>query len=138
MTWRRSVATLAVCGAAALSGCASRATHQAATHLDTIRFGVITSGGGAELPEALIRTGIAAKYGLRIQIVPYAAPGQQYTLVRGGGADIVPGNVLDLQRQRLADAARTDAAADPCHHRRRGRARRRVHRAAGFRFPVPS
>jgi ABC-type nitrate/sulfonate/bicarbonate transport system substrate-binding protein len=102
VTWRRTVAALAVCGAAALSGCGSHATDQAAAHLDTIRFGVITSGGGAELPEALTQTGIAAKYGLRIQIVPYAAPGQQYTVVRGGGADIVPGNVLDLQRQRLA------------------------------------
>lgn len=68
----------------------------------TIRFGVIPSGGGAELPATLLSAGIAAKYHLRVVIANYATPGQQYTLVRGGAADIVPGNVLDLERQRTA------------------------------------
>ena len=68
----------------------------------TIRFGVIPSGGGAEVPATLMADGIAARYHLKVEIVAYATPGQQYTLLRGRAADLVPGNVLDLERQRRA------------------------------------
>lgn len=102
MRYRRALALVPLLAAATLTGCRSSASNPAHDGFDVIRFGVITSGGGAELPQTLIRTGIATKYRLKVDIVAYATPGQQYTLVRGRAADIVPGNVLDLERQRLA------------------------------------
>ncbi|MGV1009525.1 MAG: ABC transporter substrate-binding protein [Dermatophilaceae bacterium] len=63
---------------------------------------MISSGGGAELPTVLIDRGIAQRYGLQIQIVPYTTPGQQFLLLRSGAVDVVPGSVLDLMRQRQA------------------------------------
>jgi len=89
------IALLASCRGAAVAPAAGPKTV-------TIRFGVIPSGGGAELPSILISDGIAARYHLKVEMVGYATPGQQYTLVRGRAADLVPGNVLDLERQRRA------------------------------------
>ena len=49
-----------------------------------LRFAVITSGGQSE------------------EIIDFAAPGQQYTMIRSDAADIAGGNFIDLMRQRKA------------------------------------
>jgi len=71
----------------------------------TIRFGVIGSSGQADLPTAIQRYGLDKKYGIAIEIVDYATPGQQYTLLRSNAVDIAGGNFVDLLRQRRAGAA---------------------------------
>jgi ABC-type nitrate/sulfonate/bicarbonate transport system substrate-binding protein len=103
---RIAASVMAMLAVLVASGCSDSANVPGSAgkpgDLTVIRFGVIVSGGGAELPQTLISTGLAAKFGLKVKIVPYATPGQQYTLLRGHAADLVPGNVLDLERQRRA------------------------------------
>jgi NitT/TauT family transport system substrate-binding protein len=67
-----------------------------------IRFAVILSAGQGEVPYAVQQYKLDQKYGLDLQIVDYAAPGQQYTMLRGGAADVTAGNFVDLLRQRKA------------------------------------
>jgi ABC-type nitrate/sulfonate/bicarbonate transport system substrate-binding protein len=71
----------------------------------TLRFAVIGSGGQGEVPHAIREAGIDRKYGIRIEVIDYAAPGQQYTMFRSGAADIAAGNFIDLLRQRRAGNA---------------------------------
>jgi ABC-type nitrate/sulfonate/bicarbonate transport system substrate-binding protein len=99
----RTLRSVALVVLGMLTAChAAVVTPAAAAKTVTIRFGVIPSGGGAELPATLVADGISTRYHLKVEIVGYATPGQQFTLVRGGAADLVPGNVLDLERQRRA------------------------------------
>jgi NitT/TauT family transport system substrate-binding protein len=71
----------------------------------TLRFAVIGSGGQSEVPFAIREAGLDRKYGIRIEIVDFAAPGQQYTMFRSDAADIAAGNFIDLLRQRKAGNA---------------------------------
>lgn len=66
----------------------------------TLRFAVIGSAGQTEVPYAIQQAGLDRKYGVNIQVIDFAAPGQQYTLFRSGAADIAGGNFVDLLRQR--------------------------------------
>jgi NitT/TauT family transport system substrate-binding protein len=66
----------------------------------TIRFGVIGSAGQSEVPYAIQQAGLDKKYGINVETIDYAAPGQQYTLFRSDAADIAGGNFVDLLRQR--------------------------------------
>ena len=70
-----------------------------------IRIAVIGSSGQAELTTAIQQHGLDRKHGLELQVVDYAAPGQQYTLFRAGSADVAIGNFVDLHRQRRAGVA---------------------------------
>jgi len=65
----------------------------------TLRFAVIGSGGQSEVPFAIQQAGLEKKYGINIEIVDFAVPGQQYTMFRAGAADIAAGNFIDLLRQ---------------------------------------
>jgi NitT/TauT family transport system substrate-binding protein len=71
----------------------------------TLRFAVIGSGGQTEVPYAIQHAGLDRKYGINIEIIDFAAPGQQYTMFRSGAADIASGNFVDLLRQRKAGNA---------------------------------
>jgi NitT/TauT family transport system substrate-binding protein len=71
----------------------------------TLRFAVIGSGGQSEVPFAIHEAGLDRKYGIRIEIIDFAAPGQQYTMFRSDAADIAAGNFIDLLRQRKAGNA---------------------------------
>lgn len=66
----------------------------------TLRFAVIGSGGQTEVPFAIQQAGLDKKYGINIEIIDFAVPGQQYTMFRSGAADIANGNFVDLLRQR--------------------------------------
>lgn len=67
-----------------------------------IRFASIESAGQSAVPKVMTDEGIAADNGLEVDIVAYAQPGQQYTLIQSGEADVIAGNILDLHRQRDA------------------------------------
>ncbi len=81
---------------------ASTESVPAPTEVVEIRFGSIESSGQSIVPIVMEESGIAERYGLDVEIVPFAQPGAQYTLVAGGEVDLVPGNILDLHRQRGA------------------------------------
>jgi NitT/TauT family transport system substrate-binding protein len=66
----------------------------------TLRFAVIGSGSQTEVPFAIQQASLDKKYGINIEIIDFAAPGQQYTMFRSGTADISTGNFVDLLRQR--------------------------------------
>jgi NitT/TauT family transport system substrate-binding protein len=66
----------------------------------TLRFAVIASGGQTEVPAAIREAGLDRKYGINIEVIEIAAPGQQYTMFRSGAADIASGNFVDMLRQR--------------------------------------
>jgi NitT/TauT family transport system substrate-binding protein len=66
----------------------------------TLRFAVIGSGGQNEVPFAIQQAGLDRKYGINVEIIDFAAPGQQYNMFRSGAADIANGNFIDLLRQR--------------------------------------
>jgi NitT/TauT family transport system substrate-binding protein len=97
MTARKALATLALALAAAAVADAGSARSQGAP---TLRFAVIGSAGQSEVPFAVQQAGLDKKYGITIQIIDYAAPGQQYNMFRSGAADIAGGNFIDLLRQR--------------------------------------
>jgi NitT/TauT family transport system substrate-binding protein len=71
----------------------------------TLRFAVIGSGGQTEVPYAIQQAGLDRKYGINVEIIDFAAPGQQYTMFRSGAADISSGNFVDLLRQRKGGSA---------------------------------
>jgi NitT/TauT family transport system substrate-binding protein len=97
MTARKAFATLAIALAAAAAADAGGAPGQGAP---TLRFAVIGSAGQTEVPFALQQAGLDKKYGINIEIIDFAAPGQQYNMFRSGAADIAGGNFIDLLRQR--------------------------------------
>jgi NitT/TauT family transport system substrate-binding protein len=66
----------------------------------TLRFAVIGSASQTEVPYAIQQAGLDKKYGINVEIIDFAAPGQQYTMFRSGAADISNGNFVDLLRQR--------------------------------------
>jgi len=66
----------------------------------TLRFAVIGSGGQTEVPYAIQQAGLDKKYGIKIEIIDFAVPAQQYNMFRAGAADIAGGNFVDLLRQR--------------------------------------
>jgi NitT/TauT family transport system substrate-binding protein len=65
-----------------------------------LRFAVIGSGGQTEVPYAIQQAGLDKKYGIKIEIIDFVAPAQQYNMFRAGTADIAGGNFVDLLRQR--------------------------------------
>jgi len=71
----------------------------------TLRFAVIGSGGQTEVPYAIQQAGLDRKYGINVEIIDFAAPGQQYTMFRSGAADIASGNFIDMLRQRKGGTA---------------------------------
>jgi NitT/TauT family transport system substrate-binding protein len=97
MTARKAFATLALALAAAAVADAGGALSQGAP---TLRFAVIGSAGQTEVPFAVQQAGLDKKYGIKIEIIDFAAPGQQYNMFRSGAADIAGGNFIDLLRQR--------------------------------------
>jgi NitT/TauT family transport system substrate-binding protein len=97
MTARKAFATLALALAAAAVADAGGAPGQGAP---TLRFAVIGSAGQNEVPFAVQHAGLDRKYGINIEIIDFAAPGQQYNMFRSGAADIAGGNFIDLLRQR--------------------------------------
>jgi NitT/TauT family transport system substrate-binding protein len=97
MTARKAFATLALAFAAAAVADAGGARSQGAP---TLRFAVIGSAGQTEVPFAIQQAGLDKKYGINIEIIDFAAPGQQYNMFRSGAADIAGGNFIDLLRQR--------------------------------------
>jgi ABC-type nitrate/sulfonate/bicarbonate transport system substrate-binding protein len=97
MTARKAFATLAIALAAAAAVDAGGAPGQGAP---TLRFAVIGSAGQTEVPFAVQQAGLDKKYGINIEIIDFAAPGQQYNMFRSGAADIAGGNFIDLLRQR--------------------------------------
>jgi NitT/TauT family transport system substrate-binding protein len=107
---------MAKCGALAAIGFAlvtamvadirgARSQGTPGNELPTLRFAVIGSGGQSEVPFAIREAGLDKKYGIHIEIIDFAAPGQQYTMFRSGAADIAAGNFIDLLRQRKAGNA---------------------------------
>jgi NitT/TauT family transport system substrate-binding protein len=97
MTTRRAFAVLSLALTAAAVAEIRDARSQGAP---TLRFAVIGSGGQTEVPFAIQQAGLDKKYGINVEIVDFAAPGQQYNLFRSGAADIAGGNFVDLLRQR--------------------------------------
>lgn len=90
----------AASGSSAPGAGSSTPTGTDATKPVTIRFASIESAGQSEVPKVMTESGIAATHHLDVKVVPYAQPGAQYNLIKGGEADVVAGNVLDLQRLR--------------------------------------
>lgn len=72
-----------------------------------VRIAAIGSGGQDEVPYAIQRYELDKKYGLAMQLVDFAVPGQQYTMLRSDSIDIAAGNFIDLLRQRKAGNALT-------------------------------
>jgi NitT/TauT family transport system substrate-binding protein len=97
MTARKAFATLAVSLAAVAVASVGSARSQG---VPTLRFAVIGSAGQTEVPFAIQQAGLDKKYGINIEIIDFAAPGQQYNMFRSGAADIAGGNFIDLLRQR--------------------------------------
>jgi NitT/TauT family transport system substrate-binding protein len=70
-----------------------------------IRFAVIGSSGQSEVPYAIQRHGLDRAHGLALEVVDFAAPGQQYMLYRSDSIDVSAGNFVDLLRQRKSGVA---------------------------------
>jgi NitT/TauT family transport system substrate-binding protein len=90
------VALIAAAGWAAQGRCADDPS------LVPVRIAVIGSSGQDEVPYAIQQFGLDKKHGLALEVIDYAAPGQQYTMYRSGAADVSAGNFIDLLRQRKA------------------------------------
>ena len=97
MTALKAFATFGLAVVAAAVAAVGGARSQTAP---TLRFAVIGSGGQTEVPFAIQQGGLDKKYGINIEIIDFAAPGQQYNMFRSGAADIAGGNFIDLLRQR--------------------------------------
>ena len=82
----------------AIAGSAS-AVAQAGAPLH-VRVATIGSAGQAEVGFVVKKYGLDKKFGFEFDEIDYAAPGQQYTLLRSGAADVAAGNFIDLLRQR--------------------------------------
>jgi len=101
MTSRRAFAVIGL----ALMASAANVAVAWGQSAPTLRFAVIGSGGQTEVPYAIQQAGLDRKYGINIEIIDFAAPGQQYTMFRSGAADIASGNFIDLLRQRKGGSA---------------------------------
>ncbi len=97
MTARKAFATLGLAVVVAAVADIGGARSQGAP---TLRFAVIGSAGQTEVPFAIQQAGLDKKYGINVEIIDFAAPGQQYNMFRSGAADIAGGNFIDLLRQR--------------------------------------
>jgi NitT/TauT family transport system substrate-binding protein len=97
MTARKAFATLGLAVVVAAVADIGGARSQGAP---TLRFAVIGSAGQTEVPFAIQQAGLDKKYGINIEIIDFAAPGQQYNMFRSGAADIAGGNFIDLLLQR--------------------------------------
>ncbi|HYY88249.1 MAG TPA: ABC transporter substrate-binding protein [Chloroflexota bacterium] len=67
-----------------------------------LRWATIENASQAYIPVLLKDRGIAAKYGLELQVIGISNTGQQWNSLRSGDSDISSGSVLDLLRQRQA------------------------------------
>jgi NitT/TauT family transport system substrate-binding protein len=65
-----------------------------------VRVATIGSSGQAGVGFVVKKYGLDKKYGLEFDEIDYAAPGQQYTLLRSGVVDVAAGGFIDLLRQR--------------------------------------
>jgi NitT/TauT family transport system substrate-binding protein len=99
MNRRRTL--LRIAGSTALVGALGFAPVRAQA-LIPVKIGVIGSSGQAELTYFIKTYGLDRKHGLDVEVVDYAAPGQQYNLLRAGNLDVAIGNFVDLLRQRKA------------------------------------
>jgi NitT/TauT family transport system substrate-binding protein len=97
MTPRKALATLALALAAAAVADVGSARSQGTP---TLRFAVIGSAGQSAVPIAIAQAGLDKKYAINVEIIDFAAPGQQYNMFRSGAADIAGGSFIDLLRQR--------------------------------------
>lgn len=94
--------------AAWLAATAASALHPRAAGAQApvaVRFAVIGSSGQSEVPFAIQRHGLDRAHGLALEVVDFAAPGQQYMLYRSDSIDVSAGNFVDLLRQRKAGVA---------------------------------
>jgi NitT/TauT family transport system substrate-binding protein len=96
---RRRLLLIAAAGVAAPFAATPGRTQGASVPL---RIGVIGSSGQAELTTVIQKFGLDREHGIDMQVTDYAAPGQQYTLLRAGTIDVAIGNFVDLHRQRRA------------------------------------
>lgn len=94
-------ATLKLLGAAAAAPVASAAPAASQSPI-AVRIAAIGSGGQDEVPFAIQKYGLDKKHGLAMQLVDFAVPGQQYTMLRSDAIDVAAGNFIDLLRQRKA------------------------------------
>ena len=93
--------TLKLLGAAAAAPLASAPPAGAQSPI-AVRIAAIGSGGQDEVPFAIQKYGLDKKYGLAMQLIDFAVPGQQYTMLRSDAIDVAAGNFVDLLRQRKA------------------------------------
>src|SRR5580700_5750523 len=98
MTMKRTTALTLLAGGVALPSTWSRPA--AAQSPLPVRIAAIGSGGQDEVPYAVQRFGLDKKYGLAMELIDFAAPGQQYTMLRSDSIDVAAGNFVDLLRQR--------------------------------------
>jgi NitT/TauT family transport system substrate-binding protein len=101
MARHKLFASVALAFVAAASAC----TGARGQEPPTLRFAVAGSSSQSEVPFAIRETGLDKKYGINIEVIDIAAPGQQYTMFRSGAADIGIGNFVDLLRQRKGGSA---------------------------------
>jgi len=94
---------LIIASAGHVGGASSQETPGAAP--PTLRFAVVASGNQNEVTYAIREAGLDRKHGINIEVIDVAAPGQQYTMVRSGAADIAGGSFVELLRQRKAGNA---------------------------------
>lgn len=88
------VALIAAAGWAKAGWCAED------SGLVPVRIAVIGSSGQAEVPYAVQQFGLDKKHGLAMELIDFAAPGQQYAMLRSDAADVSAGNFMDMLRQR--------------------------------------
>ena len=74
-----------------------------------VRFASIETVGQSVVPYAMKHYGFDQKYGLDVEIVPYAVPGGQYIMSRSGAVDVIAGNWIDIHRQRKKGGAQIQA-----------------------------
>lgn len=100
MSFARSAIALTLGLALSLASGAPQAS--ASEPLIPVRLAVIGSSGQGEVPQAIKKYRIDKKHGIDVQVIDFAAPGQQYTMFRSGAIDVAAGNFIDLLRQRSA------------------------------------
>lgn len=99
--WKRM---LPVCLALILAACSSGSPSGGSSsggRID-VRIAAIISAGQGLFSTALKDSGIGAKYGFNVQVVPISTTGAQWDSLRSGSADVASGSFLDLLRQRQA------------------------------------
>jgi NitT/TauT family transport system substrate-binding protein len=102
MAGRKPLTAIAVAlvTAAVVDGGSARSQGTPSDARPTLRFAVVASGNQGEVPYAIRVAGLDRKYGINVEVINVAAPGQQYTMFRSGAADIASGSFVDLLRQR--------------------------------------